>query len=158
VPHETVYGVQSEHDEYELAAVTAALRLDLPTLAICRGFQLLNVALGGSLHQHITDAETTVLHRGHLHEVELEPGSRTAVAMGTTRPVGWSQHHQAVDRVGLGLTVTGRAADGTIEAMEYDGGWVVAVQWHPEDTAEEDPAQQRLFDAFVAECRVRRRR
>ena len=145
-------GVRPEHDAFELAALRAALALDLPVLAICRGHQVLNVALGGTLHQHITDGETTVAHGGHLHAVTLDDGSLAAVAMGTTCPTGSSQHHQAVDRLGAGLVVTGRAHDGVIEAVELPGRWVVGVQWHPEDTAAEDRAQQGLFDAFAAAC------
>lgn len=151
--HEAVYGVEPDHDAFELAAVRAALALDLPVLAVCRGLQVLNVALGGTLHQHITDGETTVAHHRALHPASLTAGSLVAEAMRTLKPVGWSQHHQAIDRLGRGLVVTGRAADGTIEAVELpERRWVVAVQWHPEDTAAEDPAQQRLFDAFVAAC------
>ncbi len=154
--HESVYGVDADHDTFELAMVRAALAADLPVLAVCRGFQLLNVVLGGTLTQHITDGETTVRHRGFLHEVELVAGCRAALAMGTTRPSCWSMHHQALDRLGDGLFVTGRAADGCVEAVERPGSWVVGVQWHPEDTAADDPAQQGLFDAFVAECARRR--
>ena len=145
-------GVRPDHDTFELAALHAALELDLPVLAICRGQQVLNVALGGTLHQHITGDETTVAHGGHLHAVTLDAGSLAAAAMGTTRPLGSSQHHQAIDRLGDGLVVTGRADDDVIEAVELRGRWVVGVQWHPEDTAAEDPAQQRLFDAFAAAC------
>ena len=154
-------GVRPDHDAFELSALRVALDLDLPVLAICRGHQVLNVALGGTLHQHISDDETTVAHSGHLHTVTLDAGSLAAAAMGTTRPTGSSQHHQAIDRLGRGLVVTGRADDGVIEAVELrelsepDGRprrWVVGVQWHPEDTAAEDPAQQRLFDAFAAAC------
>ena len=82
----------------------------------------------------------------------LAAGSLAACAMGTQQPKGWSQHHQAIDRFGRGLLVAGRAADGVVEAVELPGRWVVGVQWHPEDTAADDPDQQRLFDAFVAEC------
>jgi putative glutamine amidotransferase len=145
--HAELAGVVAEHDEAELAAVRAALTLGLPVLAICRGLQVLNVALGGTLHQHIEH------HRFVNHPVELVDGSRVAVAMGTRRPSVHSVHHQAVDRLGAGLAVTGTHADGTVEACELAGdGWVVGVQWHPEDTAADDPANQRLFDAFTAAC------
>ena len=142
-----VTGVDADHDDLDLACARAAIDLGRPLLAICRGHQVLNVALGGSLLQHIDD------HRFVHHDVELEPGCRAALAIGHTRPVGHSVHHQAIDRVGDGLVVTGRAADGTIEAVELPGAWVVGVQWHPEDTADRDGDQQRLFDAFVAACR-----
>jgi putative glutamine amidotransferase len=150
--HERVYGVNRTHDAFELAAVRVALDAGLPVLAVCRGMQVLNVALGGTLHQHLEP--TTVAHRLATHEIELAPGSRVAQAMGTTRPSGYSVHHQAVERVADGLVVTGRTADGVIEAVEWPGGgWVVGVQWHPEDTAPDDVANQRLFDAFGAAAR-----
>jgi putative glutamine amidotransferase len=150
--HDTVYGVDEAHDAFELAAVRVAIEMGLPVLAICRGFQVLNVALGGTLHQHLT--ETTVAHRLAHHPVQLVPGCRAAVAMGTTRPLGHSVHHQAVDRLGTGLVVTGHAGDGVVEAAELATGWVVGVQWHPEDTAPDDPANQGLFDAFANRARL----
>jgi putative glutamine amidotransferase len=85
-----------------------------------------------------------------LHEVDLASSSRTAKAMGTERPVCSSFHHQAIDGLAPGLVETGWAADGTIEAVEVaESKWIVAVQWHPEDTAGDDPHQQRLFDELV---------
>ena len=151
--HEKLYGMRAEHDEFELAVLQAALDLDLPTLAICRGFQVLNVARGGTLHQHITDDESSVKHRFELHEVSIEPGSRTAVAVGATTALGHSVHHQAVDVVGDGLVITATASDGVVEGLELaDHRWVVGVQWHPEDTAHEDSEQQRLFDALIKQA------
>lgn len=154
--HPTLYGVRDEHDELELAMVRAAIELRIPVLAICRGMQVLNVARGGTLHQHITDDETTVKHRYEMHEVELTPSCRAALLMGTTHPVGHSVHHQALDRIGSGLVVTGQAIDGIVEAVEMVDHWVVGVQWHPEDTASTDPQQQALFDGLVAEAVARR--
>ena len=121
---------------------------------------MLNVALGGSLDQHITDRAGVSATAGpastggwSVHDVELEPGSRLATAMGVTRAWCSSQHHQAVDRIGDGLRVSARAPDGVIEGIELEGdAWIVGVQWHPEDTAADDPAQQRLFDAFVRQA------
>ena len=146
--HAEVGSVDADHDALDLAVARSAVELGLPLLGICRGHQVLNVALGGTLVQHIDD------HRFVHHAVELTPGSLVAAAVGHEVPVGHSVHHQAIDRLGAGLVVTGRADDGTIEAVELPGRWVVGVQWHPEDTAAEDPDQQRLFDAFVAACRV----
>jgi putative glutamine amidotransferase len=146
-PHVTP--VDAEHDALDLACARVAVELGLPLLAICRGHQVLNVVLGGSLVQHIDD------HRFVHHRVTLEPGCRAAVAIGHGQPVGHSVHHQAIDRLGRGLVVTGRADDGTIEAVEHEHGWIVGVQWHPEDTAHDDTDQQRLFDAFVAVCATR---
>lgn len=144
---EQLYGIVEEHDEVELAVVRAAVELDRPTLAICRGMQVLNVALGGTLVQHIGSEEHWFRHT----EVSLTPGSRLAEAMGTTTPTGCHcVHHQALDRIADGLTVTGTSADGIVHAAELDvARWTVATQWHPEDDADHDPEQQRLFDALV---------
>jgi putative glutamine amidotransferase len=143
----SVDGVDADHDAFELAAMRAAVDLGLPVLAVCRGCQVLNVALGGTLRQHVDD------HRGLVHPVTVATGSRTEAAMGTALPAGWSRHHQVIDEVGRGLTVTARSEDGLVEGVEHDDGWIVGVQWHPEDSAADDPAQQGLFDAFVARCR-----
>lgn len=145
---EQLYGIVPEHDELEFLLVRAALELDLPVLAICRGVQVLNVALGGTLHQDLGTED----HWHTLHPVELESGCRTALAVGTTRPEAChSVHHQALKAVSPELRVVGRADDDTVEAVELPGArWVVGVQWHPEDTAADDPAQQGLFDALIA--------
>jgi putative glutamine amidotransferase len=142
-----LYGVNAAHDAVEYATVRAVLDLGKPMLAICRGHQMLNVVCGGTLIQHLDLPG----HREQAHAVELAAGSRTAQAMGTTRPEGcFSFHHQAVDALGDGLVATGRSDDGVIEAIEWTGPeWIVGVQWHPEDTAEEDPQQQGLFDALI---------
>lgn len=144
---EQLYGIVPEHDELEFTLVQAALELDLPVLAICRGVQVLNVALGGSLYQDIGNED----HWHTLHAVALRPDSRTAAALGTHRPHAChSVHHQALKRVASSLEIVGQADDGTVEAVELASArWVVGVQWHPEDTAADDPVQQSLFDAFV---------
>jgi putative glutamine amidotransferase len=157
-----VYGVNAARDACELALTRAALEAGVPTLAICRGIQVLDVALGGSLDQHITGRERLLEHGvpgteggARVHDVDIEPGTRLAEAVGTTHATVSSHHHQAVARVGDGLRVVSRAADGVIEGIELAdpaGPWVVGVQWHPEDTAAEDPANQALFDALVHEC------
>lgn len=149
-------GVRPEIDAFELAIVRAALATGRPVLAVCRGLQLLNVALGGSLHQHVEG------HRpqpgepddvGVLRRVHVTPESRLGAAVQTGELTGACSHHQAVDRLGEGLRVVARADDGTVEGVELDQGWVVGVQWHPEDTAATDPVQRRLFDAFAAQLR-----
>jgi putative glutamine amidotransferase len=146
-----LYGVDEFIDSFEIAAVHAAFEYDKPILAICRGHQVLNVALGGTLVQHLP---TTDQHRDTMHSVQLLQGSRTAIAMGTTEPLVHSFHHQAIDTLGNGLTVVGTFHDDTIEAVEHtDATWVMGVQWHPEDTAMSDPAQQGLFAALVAQAR-----
>ena len=140
----------------------------MPTLAICRGSQVLNVALGGTLHPHLPDLGRVddhgaeVVHRdaeaiarglpGAVpHDVRVEPGSLVAEVMGETDVTPMSWHHQAIDELGSGLRAVGWAPDGTIEATEHDSHpWLVSVQWHPELSAATDPTQQRLFDALVA--------
>jgi putative glutamine amidotransferase len=148
-----VRGVDPAHDDTDLAACRAALDLGLPVLAVCRGLQVLNVALGGTLHQHIEGH--VLVERRH----ELVAGSRTATAVRAMSITGHCVHHQALDRLGAGLVVTARdAVDGVVEGAELAGpSWVVGVQWHPEDRAESDPANQALFDAFAAACRGRSR-
>jgi putative glutamine amidotransferase len=160
-PMPECYGIDTEADLFEMQLVRAAIHRGMPVLAICRGFQVLNVAMGGSLDQHITGREGLVGHgipgvRPELHEVRLEPGTWTAKAMGAETVTVSSSHHQAVAKVGEGLVVSGRAPDGIVEAIEHpDGSWVVAVQWHPERRAEEDPAHQGLFDALVEQAASR---
>jgi gamma-glutamyl-gamma-aminobutyrate hydrolase PuuD len=143
---------QARRDAGELALLRAALDRDMPTLAICRGFQLLNVVRGGDLVQHLPE---TVGHDEHKqipgefaeHPVEVKEGTRLAGIVGAHGPVT-SHHHQGVGRVGDGLVETAWAADGTLEAFEDPSQrFALGVQWHPE--AGED---QRLFDALVAEA------
>jgi putative glutamine amidotransferase len=155
-----VYGVIPHRDRFELALARAAVDRGLPTLAICRGHQVLNVALDGSLDQHITGRDDFLDHGtpgveggASVHEIELDAGSRLADAMGVTRASCSSHHHQVVDRVGDGLRVTVRARDGVVEGIELDDdAWIVGAQWHPEDTAADDPPHQRLFDELVRQA------
>ena len=157
-PHPTVYGIERERDETELGVLRAAVDHGLPTLAICRGFQVVNIAFGGTLHQHLPDDDrflphgTPVKDESTSHDIRLAAGSRVAKACGDDCVTGTSHHHQGVDRLGEGLVATGWSPDGLIEAMELDDSdtWLVAVQWHPEDTAASDPAQQGLFDSLVS--------
>lgn len=154
--HPAVYGVDPERDDAELSLVPAAAALDLPIFAICRGMQVLNVAMGGTLHQHLPDLSGIDLH-GHpaddasvLHDVRLASGSRLAGACGRERLRCTSHHHQGVDRLAGGLRAVGWSGDGLTEGVEGTGDrWVVGVQWHPERTAAEDPSQQSLFDEFA---------
>jgi putative glutamine amidotransferase len=160
LPHPKTYGADPNVDDFELPLVHDAIGRGLPTLAICRGVQVLNVALGGSLYQHIADDPGTEPHGrpgepggGRLHDVTIEPDSRLAAVMDTTTVTASCHHHQAIDKVGDGLHVVARADDGIVEALELDRPeqWLLAVQWHPEDTAADDPAQQQLFDALIAQ-------
>lgn len=159
-PDRHVYGVHHTRDAFELALARAAVDSGMPTLAICRGAQVLNVVLGGSLDQHITGREGLIGHGtpgveggATLHDLEVDPDSRLGAAMGTTLAACSSHHHQAMERLGTGLRVTARAPDGIVEGIELDGdGWIVGAQWHPEDTAGRDPVQQALFDTFVQQA------
>jgi putative glutamine amidotransferase len=157
--HTKVYGVVPERDAFEITLARAAIERGLPTLAICRGHQVLNVARRGTLLQHLAvDGHGTpgVPGGSRMHAVRIEPGTRVAAATGVERADVCSHHHQAVDDLGDGLRAVAWTDDGTIEAIELDGdAWVMGVQWHPEDTAAKDPTQQGLFDAFVEQARAR---
>lgn len=158
--HPEIYEVNEARDAGEFALLAGAIESGLPTLGICRGAQLLNVALGGTLIEHLPDAvDGSVTHRsqpngGVLHEVRVAPGSRVREILGVDCVKATSWHHQAIDKVANTLTPVAWAEDGTIEAVEMPGhSWLIAVQWHPELTAATDPTQQHLFDAFVAAAR-----
>jgi gamma-glutamyl-gamma-aminobutyrate hydrolase PuuD len=140
---------RTERDAAELAVLERALERGRPVLAVCRGLQVLNVALGGTLAQHLPDA---VGHTGHnpqpgvfgRTDITLDAGSHVAAALGGS-VVAQCHHHQAIAELAEGLVVTGRAPDGTIEAVELVARpFVVGVQWHPE---QDDP---RIFAALVA--------
>jgi putative glutamine amidotransferase len=152
--HPRLINVIDEHDALDLALARAAITSDKPVLAICRGHQVLNVALGGTLHQHLPDVigKRADWHHRHHNDIDVVAGSLTAAAMGSTRGRGHCVHHQAIDELAPGLVVTAWSGD-VIEGVELPGRWVVGVQWHPEDTAADDPVQQGLFDAFVAAAR-----
>lgn len=146
---------RTDRDEWELALVRAALTRDLPILAVCRGMQLLNVALGGDLVQHLPDAVGTDLHcpivgEHGRHAVRLDDG-RLGAVLGPRVDVA-TYHHQGLGRLGDGLVATGWAVDDDlVEAVERPAStWVVGVQWHPEAYQGEA-----LFRAFVAACRDR---
>lgn len=151
--HPATVGTNPERDRGELALLKAALDRDLPVLAICRGFQLLNVARGGDLIQHLPEEVGHDVHKPvpgefALHPVEIKPGTRlSAIVDGASHVT--SHHHQAIGRIGDGLVETAWADDGTLEALEDPSQrFVVGVQWHPEAT--EDHA---LFEALVEEAR-----
>jgi putative glutamine amidotransferase len=160
--HPAVYMIDPPRDEMEIALAQGVAGSDLPTLGVCRGAQLINVALGGTLVEHLPDEiDNSIAHRQEPrgavpHPVSIAPGSRLAAVIGEKIVVGASWHHQAIRTPAPGLHVVACAADGTIEAVELPGHpWLLAVQWHPEITAGEDPVQQRLFDALVAAARLR---
>jgi putative glutamine amidotransferase len=158
-------------DATTLPLIRQALDRAVPLLAICRGLQELNVALGGSLHQEVHALPGRLDHRsdktlplperyGPAHEVVLEPGGELqALFDGASRIVVNSLHGQAIDRLAGRLTIEARAPDGTIEAVRVEGApaFALAVQWHPEWRVLDNPFSRRLFAAFGAACRVRAR-
>lgn len=164
-PHPTLERVDVARDRFELALARRLVERALPTLAICRGCQVLNVALGGTLHQHLpevvgerlTHARPATDAERPRHAVAVDAASRLAQLMGATAPVPVSSHHQAADRVAPSLRAVARAEDGTVEALELpEHPWLVAVQWHPELSAAQDASQQRIFDQLVAAAAARR--
>lgn len=122
-----------DRDEFDVALARACVERDHPMLAICRGIQVLNVALGGSLVQHLDEHMDRARYNETVHKVEVVPSSRLASIVGTESLAVNSLHHQAIDRIGDRLDVVGRADDGTVEAIEPAGTrHVLGVQWHPE--------------------------
>jgi putative glutamine amidotransferase len=154
-PHPKTAAATGDRDAFELLLVRAAAERDLPCLGVCRGMQVLNVAYGGALEQHLPDRLASDIHRGDegnftAHEVAVTPDSLAAVAAGATRVSVKSYHHQGIARVGDRLSVTGWADDdGTIEAIEDpERRFMLGVLWHPEEDETD-----RLIGAFVRECR-----
>ncbi|HEY6795481.1 MAG TPA: type 1 glutamine amidotransferase [Kineosporiaceae bacterium] len=147
---EEVYGVDDAQDAFDLTVARWALDEGVPLLAVCRGAQVVNVALGGTMIQHMDQP-----HRHRLHQVRMWAGVAREV-FGSSLAVS-CHHHQRVDRLGAGLRVVGEAEDGTPEAFDRPGssGWFLGVQWHPEDVAESVPAHQAAFDAHAAAARHR---
>ena len=152
--HESLYDMDAEQDAFDLAVARCSLRAGRPLLAICRGMQVVNVAMGGTL---VPD-----MPRHHRHvrsELALRPGTAVHGVLGQDRVTISCYHHQAVDRIAAGLRPTASSEDGVVEAIELaepGGGWFLAVQWHPEDTAAGDPVQQQLFKALVAAAAAHR--
>jgi putative glutamine amidotransferase len=157
--HEKVRSVNVARDATEAALVEEARARGTPVLAICRGIQILNVALGGTLIQDIpSQCRTDIDHddegarNSRTHEVDVEPGSLIARAVGSEHLSVNSFHHQSVKRVADGMKVTARSPDGVIEGIESaeDDWWVMAVQWHPEEmTDSAEPWDRGLFKAFA---------
>ena len=151
-PHKETFGIHEARDRAELALLEAALERDMPVLAICRGSQVLNVARGGDLVQHLPEVVGDEKHK-HTpgtfadHNVTLEDGTRLGSLLGERAPVK-SHHHQGIGRIGEGLRVAAHAEDGTVEAVEDpDRRFALGVLWHPE--AGEDA---RLFEELVREA------
>jgi putative glutamine amidotransferase len=151
-----------ERDLFELALFAVARQRALPILGICRGIQLINVALGGTLFQDLpSERPGTIDHSpkhprdARTHRVRLQPGSRAALSLGATQITVNSVHHQAIRELGKGLVASGWSDDGLIEAAESEPGpsWVLAVQWHPEEMhADRKAPEHGLFSALVSEA------
>ena len=151
-------------DAYEIALARAAYERRVPTLAICRGAQVMNVALGGTLVQDIAsqhpsaiDHDQSARRNDRVHEVQISRQSRLAGIVSSSNIFTNSSHHQSVDRVGEGLRIVAKSPDGIVEAVEPTdpAWWMVAVQWHPEElTATAEDWDRRLFSAFAAEARA----
>jgi putative glutamine amidotransferase len=161
VPHPETRGIVPARDAVELALARRAIERDLPVLGICRGMQMLNVACGGTLNQHLPDLVGHGEHRrnpgsfdGSEHDVRLAAGSLAARAAGEETHVTKSHHHQGVERIGEGLVVTGRSAlDDLPEAIEApERNYVLGVQWHPEA----DP-DSRVVSSLVEQARAYRK-
>ncbi|MGE3796517.1 MAG: gamma-glutamyl-gamma-aminobutyrate hydrolase family protein [Thermomicrobiales bacterium] len=158
--HRETYGVDKERDTFELELMRAAIAADKPVLCICRGIQVLNVAFGGSLWQHIADDIANPLTHRQFHDgipadrpshaVQMTPGSLLESVYGPAPLEVNSLHHQAVREPGAGLKIDGVAPDGVIEAMSVpDATFVLGVQWHPEMMQRVDERQQRPFSALI---------
>lgn len=168
--HPQIYGVDARRDASELALARAVLARHTPCLCICRGLQVLNVAAGGTLVEHLPDeSDGSVMHRGAdqgtdqghdqfvEHEVLVEARSALARVLDVATLTAPSWHHQAIRALAPGFVVSGRAHDGTIEAIESPQHEnLLAVQWHPEHSAAHDLRQQRLFTWLIAAAQSRR--
>ena len=158
-PHPKIRSINPARDATESALIEEARKRRAPVFAICRGIQILNVALGGTLVQDIpSQCDTSIAHDdegprdSRAHEITIEPGSLIAAAMGTSQCSVNSFHHQSVKQVAEGMKVTARSPDGVIEGLEStdDAWWVMAVQWHPEEMTDSPEHWDRgLFNAFA---------
>lgn len=144
-------------DETELKLFREAREADIPVLGICRGQQVINIALGGSLVQHLDDHDVRGYGRSHLaHTIEVDPASELGLSAGEHKIRVNSFHHQAIRRLAPGLHQTAIGEDGTVEGVESDDGLIVAVQCHPEELTTDLPWARRLFERFVARARGRK--
>jgi putative glutamine amidotransferase len=153
-PDAKVGDIDRELDETELDMFRQARQREIPVLGICRGQQVINVAMGGSLVQHLEDHDVRALGRSHLaHSIKIEAESELGRAVGGGGIRVNSLHHQAVRTLAPGLRPTARGEDGTVEGLESDDGLIVAVQCHPEELTADAPWARTLFERFVARAR-----
>lgn len=156
-PHPETDGLpDDDRDNMEAGLIREAIDANLPLLCICRGMQMFNVVHGGDLNQHIAQA---ALHRvkpppGHrhkiVHSINVEPGSLLASILGAEEHPVNSRHHQAVEKVGASLTVTARAPDGVIEALERPSHrFALGCQWHPEESIRTNPGDRKILESFI---------
>jgi putative glutamine amidotransferase len=146
--------VDRELDDTELRLFQEAQGRRLPVMGICRGQQVINVALGGTLVQHLEGHEVRSFGRSHLaHEVDVDPASELGRAAGDEHIRVNSLHHQAIGRLAPGLVPSARGEDGTVEGVETSDGLIVAVQCHPEELTGDLPWARRLFERFVERAR-----
>ncbi|CAN5525990.1 gamma-glutamyl-gamma-aminobutyrate hydrolase family protein [soil metagenome] len=165
--HPSTYGVDKQRDDFELELITSAIAVNTPMLCICRGIQVLNVALGGTLVQDIADEIPGAdLHRQYkegipadqpIHDVRVTPGSLLEQVYGTASIPANSLHHQSAKHIGSGLVLEGQTEDGIVEAVSYPGAsFVLGVQWHPEMMHRADSLQMKPFEALVTAASLAR--
>lgn len=147
ISSEHVYDVDDLADETDISLVKYALEKGIPVLAICRGLQITNVALGGSLVQHMDTP-----HQHHVAPVTIDKYV-DELGLSSATVEASCYHHQMIDQVGAGVEVIGRSAEGFVEAVKFDSpAWAFGVQWHPEDNYDTNRPQAELFERFVAEA------
>lgn len=157
-PHPATYGVDTDADEYEIAAVRVAIAHRTPLVGFCRGMQVMNVAVGGTLVQ---DLGTETPHHGPpdaimvTQQVRVDPHSRLGRILGRTKVPVRTGNHQAVRDVASGFSVVAQAADGVVEAIEHTTSWAIGVQWHPEDPQANEQDLAAIAQALVAQAQAR---
>ncbi len=154
--HPTVVLDDARRDAYEIALCRRVAALGVPMLGVCRGMQVLNIALGGDIVQHLSELPGSAEHAGGItHALRLGEDSQVARAAGDdgARPTVNSFHHQAVGRIAKGLRATAWSDDGTVEAIEGPGRFCVGAQWHPEREGNDPALGARLFKSLVAAAR-----
>lgn len=159
--HPALTRQDTERDALEIEIIQQIVASkEKPVLCVCRGMQVLNVALGGTLHEHIPDIREQDTHRNEdgfwiVHEVNVKAESKLASAMQAETVHTFSGHHQAIDKIAENLKVVASSPDDIVEALEHtEHPWIIGVQWHPEKSARSDKTQQNLFDKLVELAQV----